>query len=368
MSSGINRSGGATILLGLCWLLAAAACGDDTNTGGTGGGGGPTGGGGEQAGGDGGGGNGPGGGGMGGMGGMGGTAAGGGGAGPTSVAVVSEGRVVFDAAPSPNADAIYFTGLEANGTPGIFEGSPAGGATVVVTGSPLTAPFGIATSTSGETLYVADSAADEAGADRGGIFTVPAAGGTPTLVPGTAGLSPRNLEVRNENNVDQLYFTGRSASGSAAIYKIASGGGTATALIEDGLVDPSGIAVASNGDLYVVDTIGSGRANARVLFLASGSTTPTSIVDSYDAGFPAGAALSLDESELWLSALDAATLTTAALVVDTTSFDTTVFTGDAANDLSSNFEPGGIHRAKDVDAFGWVDARAANGTVYLITK
>lgn len=62
--------------------------------------------------------------------------------------------------------------VEVDGTPGIFEGAPDGGATVVVTGSPLAAPFGIATSTSGESLYVADSAVDEAGADRGGIFTI----------------------------------------------------------------------------------------------------------------------------------------------------------------------------------------------------
>lgn len=357
--------------LAFAWLLAITACGDDSTTGGGGSGGEPQGGGGEQPGGGGTGGDG----GMGGTGGMGGSGGapngggGSGGAAETAVFQVSEGRVAFDAAPSPDGTSVYFTAIEEDGTPAIYEAALAGGATLVSAHASLVAPLGIATSTSGETLFIADAATDEAGLDRGAILALPASGGTPTAVTGTAGLSPRNLDVRQVNNVDQLYFTGRTAAGLPAIFRVPSGGGAVTTLVSNGLVDPGGITVASNGDLYVVDIVGSGRRSARLLFLQDGSNTLEEVVDDFDAGFPAGCALSLDESEVWISALDPLTVTTTALVLDTTSMAVVPFTGDADTDLSANFEPGGLHRAKDADTFGWVDARAGNGgTVYLITK
>src|SRR4051812_3427725 len=103
-----------------------------------------------------------------------------GGAAPIAVDKGIDAPVALDAAPSEDGSVIYFTAVGANG-PGVFSAPPEGALKELAAGDPFAAPFGIAVGTDGKQLYVADPGAD-AGADAGAIFTLPSAGGAPTLV------------------------------------------------------------------------------------------------------------------------------------------------------------------------------------------
>jgi sugar lactone lactonase YvrE len=298
---------------------------------------------------------------------------GGGGTGPVDIYAASEGMSPYDATPSPEGDMIYFTGEDSGGNPGVYAVPAAGGASIVVSvGEPFVTPFGIATGTDGSKLYVADPASDEIGDDGGSIYVLDAdGGGTPSPVAGTLGLSPRSLEVREEDGADQLYFSGHTPEGEGGIFKVPAAGGTMQKLtVGDGIMDPSGVTVASNGDVYFVDTIGSGSRLGRVMLLSAGSDAATVLVDDINVGYPAGIALTFDESVLWVSALDAGPLTDIVLLVDLTSLDVTTFTGDDDTSIVDLVEPAGLHRAKNANVFAWADSSktGAGGTVFVIKQ
>src|SRR5438045_1837589 len=72
----------------------------------------------------------------------------------------------------------------------------------------LVAAVGIAMTTAGVQLYIADPAAQTT-ADRVQIFSLGiAAGSSPVGIGGTDGYVPRGLDVVKESGADQLYFTG----------------------------------------------------------------------------------------------------------------------------------------------------------------
>jgi len=352
-------------------VLAAVGCGDDTTDGGGGNGGGnggePQGGnGGEPQGGDGGNGGEP----------QGGNGGDGGGGGPPTCSLdgfndVAEGNTPFDATPSPDGCTIYFTAYDAAAEQaGVYSTDADGGSGVIALeeGGELVSPFGIATNADGDTLYIADPAADEDDSDRGLVFSLPSSGGTLAAVAGSAGLSPRSLEVRTEGGADQIYFTGRTAAGLPAVYKLAGAGGTAAALFTgETSSDFSGITLASNGDVYFVDTSGTTSGAARIMLLESGSgdATPLALED-LRVGYPAGLAITLDDQTLWLSGLDPATLTDVVFQIDVDTLTIVRNTGDP--DTLTNFsESAGLHRAKNIDIFAWADSRAgAGGTVFAI--
>src|SRR5690242_771897 len=90
----------------------------------------------------------------------------------------------LDSVPNPDATTIYFTATGPKG-PGVFQVPAAGGAAVeIATGAPFAEPVGIAISSDGRQLYVADPKA-------GQIFVVPVAGGAPAALSGTEKTAPR---------------------------------------------------------------------------------------------------------------------------------------------------------------------------------
>jgi len=63
----------------------------------------------------------------------------------------------WDSTPSPDAKMIYFTAAGGKSGPGVFSVAATGGAVkVLAVGAPLIMPLGIAVSSDGKTLYVAD--------------------------------------------------------------------------------------------------------------------------------------------------------------------------------------------------------------------
>jgi sugar lactone lactonase YvrE len=269
----------------------------------------------------------------------------------------------FDATPSPDGSAVFFTAIAADGTGGIFTAPASGGAaTRLDSGSVLTSPCSIAITPDGQRLYVADAAADDDTTDKHGtIFVLSAQGGTPTAVAGVQGVDPRGLVVAAQT----LFFTRGASGGDPGVYSIDLAGGQAKPIATGApFADPSGIAVARAGDIYVADSIASVSNLASVIRVSGGGATR--LVDDLGVGFPAGIALVEDESALLVSGLDPAAGTDLVYRIDlgatpkTTSFDQTI---------SAFGEPAGLHRAAGADIYAWADSLAnSTGTVYVLSK
>jgi sugar lactone lactonase YvrE len=267
----------------------------------------------------------------------------------------------FDATPDPNGKNVFFTAIGTHG-PGVFKVSAAGGPiSEIYAGAPFVSPFSIAISTDGSQLFVADLGAASAKKDRGAIFSLSVGGGTPTDIASADGMLPHGLEVSG----DTLYFTGVSNQGAPGVFKMGIGGGAVSAIATGApFKEPSGVAIASNGDLYVVDTVSTSPLASRILKVKS-SGSASVYLDGIAVGFPAGIAFNQSESSLLVSARDTAKGTDAVLVIDVASGELSEFT----TGIDKFVEPAGLHRAHGADVFAWADSTADKlGTVYVITK
>ncbi|HVY46542.1 MAG TPA: hypothetical protein VHB21_11715, partial [Minicystis sp.] len=269
--------------------------------------------------------NGPGGGGSGGAGGGGGGAGGGGqGSGKIKTAKLVTAGVAFDAALSDDGSVVYFTGVTSKGAGAVFSVPVSGGQPNVVTQTGLVAPLGLALSTDQKTLFVADPAAETPKEDGGSIFSVQAEGGAPSALAGTSGAVPRALDVVDEGNKTFVYFSG-NVMGAPGVFKVGATGGAIDDVASGApFRDPAGLAVARDGTVYVVDTVGGSRTDATVLAVSSKGHT-TTLLNHADVGYPAGVALSQDEKALLVSGLRDAYGHAAVLRVDLASHEVTTF-------------------------------------------
>jgi sugar lactone lactonase YvrE len=295
----------------------------------------------------------------------------------------------MDATPNPDASMIYFTATSAQG-PGVFGVPGQGGSVISITvGSPISEPVGLDTSMDGQTLYIADaSALVETALLRvnpnalhipplGRLFRVPAAGGAPTPIAGTECTAPRGLEVTTENGADMIYFTGVDPSdGHPALMKIPATGGVLTVvekgslqrLATAGLMRPEGVALHSNGMIYVSDR-GTGEDGAgRVLKIDPAGHDRNDhnsiIADRIRLGSPAGLALTQDESLLLVSSLNPHRDSSQVLVINVA----TGQQGLVTKVVQTNSGSGGLHRAVGVGAMSWagVSLGSGGGTIFRI--
>jgi DNA-binding beta-propeller fold protein YncE len=277
----------------------------------------------------------------------------------------------LDGAPSPDGKTVYFTAMAQEGA-AIFKIATAGGdATKLAAGDPLVAPFGIAVSSDGSTLFVVDSGVEAKGQKGiGTMFSLSASGGTPTEISAAAGTNPRSLEIGEENGADMIYWTGIDpADGQASVFKMTAAGANRTIIAKGApLGDPSGIAIAKSGAVYIADSTPTASASSGVIALEGGSMKL--IASGMRFGHPAGVALVQDESALLVSGLDPQKGSSAVFRVDLASGKVSSFD----QGISMNKDSAGLHRAKGADVYAWAnsagetrgDGFLAGGTVYLL--
>jgi hypothetical protein len=273
----------------------------------------------------------------------------------------------LDATPSPDGADVYFTARNADGV-GIFKASAAGGTiTALHVGDPLSGPVGITVSSDNLVLFIADPGAQLGEEDQGVIWSLPTSGGTPTLLNGTSGYAPRGLTLMKEDGGDQLYFTGKTPdTHEPGVFKISTSGGTANGLAKGApFSDPNGIAVTTRGAIYVMDN-GAGNLNAsdtaRVIQVVD--NTATVFQDGMKVGFPAGIALSQDDSVALISAIDPEKRTDVVIRLNLASKQQ-----EMVSDVIGGFEESaGLHRAANSETYAWCDSSAdGSGTVYVLT-
>jgi sugar lactone lactonase YvrE len=276
-----------------------------------------------------------------------------------------------DATPSPDGKDVYFIAssklpdednIGVIQTAAIYKVSAAGGAiTKLFQGEPLVAPFNISISNDGQTLYIADVGAvtSEDRAD-GRVYSMGVGGGSPSPLSGTDGLAPGGLDVMG----DSLYITGRK-DGKAGVFKTGFAGGAVTPVaVGEAFSDPSGVAVARSGEIYVVDT---GSATHSAAMASVVKVTPdgktTVVMDGLSVGHPAGIALSNDEKTIFVSGFDSGKGTDVVFTIDAAS--RTV--GRITDGIGEFNESAGLHRARNADVMAWADSRAnGTGTVYVL--
>ena len=293
-------------------------------------------------------------------------------------------RTPIDAAPSPDGSLIYFTAISSPATsatssatsgpgPAVMKAPAAGGAaTIVAAGAPLVDPIGVAVTTDGRRVLVADAGAD---AGAGEIISLPADGGAATVVAGSEGHAPRGLDVASVNGHDVIYFTGRdpvnarpavfelpatsaTATGATVTSAVATGA-TATVLAEGApLSSPDAVVATSAGVLYVTDH-GAG-ANGGAVFRVSGSKVTK--IATVDLGNPGGVTVTKDDKVLLVSSQNPVTGADQVLTIDLASGRSGVVSKVVGANVNNS---GGLHRAYDTARFAWADV-SRSGPIYRI--
>jgi hypothetical protein len=259
----------------------------------------------------------------------------------------------LDSVPSPDGEVVYFTANGPSG-PAVYAVASHGGTiTTLASGSPLAAPWGLTISTDGQTLYVADLGAENSPSGNV-VYALPASGGTPTPLAATRGSRPNVPEIVSEQGADMLFYSGFDpADEQPAIFKLNPvQDGSSPSVVFKGapLVWPSGVAITKEGIIYVVDLAATDSDLGAVYRIQHGKAEK--LADQIrTSGSLAGAALTLDESLLLVSNLNAEHGTAQVLVVN-------LATGDLGlinKGIAANTGAGGVHRAHRVNQFSWAD-------------
>jgi DNA-binding beta-propeller fold protein YncE len=207
-------------------------------------------------------------------------------------------RLPFDAALSPDGKTAYFTALVDEGA-ALFKVPAAGG--MVTRLADLVSPGSLDVTADGQTVVVADPGIESGTGALGAMLTVSASGGSPSLLTGTEGTLPRGVAIAG----GRIVFTGTDpADGAPGVFETTVSGGLTTVL-KSGIFEPSGVAIGSAGEVYVLDAEGDGASTQHILKIVSG--TATELVKGLRVGFPAGLAVAQNGANLLIASTDPAT-------------------------------------------------------------
>ncbi len=263
-------------------------------------------------------------------------------AGPTAT-LLAAGTNLADAAPSPDGSTIYYTGPGGTTLMAVrADGTAAGSSNAVFLGA-----RGLVVDPNDGTLYVADPVAV-------GMSSIGTDLGSPRTIPGTENYAANAMDIIGGT----LYLTGwlmdmstgdQVPQSTGAWSVPVAGGDVSTIAASVPSQDPSGIAVASDGSVYVA---GSGDNGGTVWEVSTG--TANVVVDGLTLGNPAGIALNPDESALLISALDASGHAE-VVIVSLADGSTTTWNGT----IGANTAAGGLHRAAgDSTQYAWCGVNA----------
>lgn len=282
-------------------------------------------------------------------------------------------RAPMDATPSADGERIFYTALglteDEASTPGVFSVDAKGGKIeALAMGGAITAPVGISISPDSKLLFLADSAWSQDAdpkAGAGAIVTLKASGGMPAALPGTQGYVPRGLVVAEVAKKPWLYFSGVDPkSGAAGVFRTPLSGGTVERVASgEPFVDPAGLAVTKDGDVYVLDALASHDGNGQASLVRVRNGKAERLMEGLGAGFPAGVATTADDKTVLVSGLDPKSRRDRVFLIDTTTAE--------ASEIQKPFDdfsaPAGLHRAHDKNTFAWADSEAnGSGTVYVL--
>jgi hypothetical protein len=184
-------------------------------------------------------------------------------------------------------------------------------------------------------------------------------GGAPSALSGTENTSPRGLEVRGED----VWFSGRKDH-KAGLFRTSIKGGPAVAVaLGEPFVDPSGVAIRKNGEVFVADSSPSGAPGSAIVRVVEGKAEV--YVSGIDVGHPAGIALAQDDNALLVSGIEPERGTDIVYRIDLATKEMKTF--DAV--IKDFQESAGLHRAKNAEVYAWADSRAnKGGTVYALSN
>lgn len=231
-------------------------------------------------------------------------------------------------------------------------------------GDELVSPIDIEASADGQTLFIADYAGGLEGA--GAILRLPRSGGEPSFA--ADGWSPRSVTLGSD---DALYFSGvEPTTGEPGVFRLV-GDAVEPVFVGAPLVDPSGIALFRDGRVLVADTrlLDGGAlfddvtaSEAGVVLIDHGQASI--FASGFATGFPAGVALTLDESTLIISGQGPDRRDTVYLVnVAEPKRLPTAITDVFSEERDSS---AGLKRAHDANTFIWASLSYQRGTVFRI--
>ena len=264
-------------------------------------------------------------------------------------------RLPFDAALSPDGKTAYFTALVDEGA-ALFKVPAAGG--MVTRLADLVSPGSLDVTADGQTVVVADPGVESGTGALGAMLTVSASGGSPSLLTGTEGTLPRGVAIAG----GRIVFTGTDpADGAPGVFETTVSGGLTTVL-KSGIFEPSGVAIGSAGEVYVLDAEGDGASTQHILKIVSG--TATELVKGLRVGFPAGLAVAQNGANLLVASTDPATGKARLERFAVSGMPAgNPFTGT----VGSFDDPAGLHRAARSDSYAYVDSEASGaGTVFVV--
>jgi sugar lactone lactonase YvrE len=269
-------------------------------------------------------------------------------------AVASTGfHAPTDAVASPDGTTFYFAAYteDADPEPAIFSVPAAGGKpTVRVQGVPLGHPTGLVLSCDGDTLYVADmeSAVASMGADGGDVFALTLA--TDTIgIAGVTGIeTPAGLAMGPD--CATLFVTGWDDTGVPSVFTAPDGGGKASVLYGGApLASPTGLHVDAAETAWVLDHLAVGANGEGVLFSIAMDGTLAEVASGLHLGDPGGVSLVAGGGTLVIAGRDAAGVGELVAVDIATGATVTV-------DASALVDPSGLRTARGAGVFAVVDS------------
>lgn len=277
---------------------------------------------------------------------------------PRAAAPLADGSVVLlatlEAALAPDA-------LEAGERIAVLKQTPgAAEPALLYSGDQLVNPLDLAVSVDSGTIYIADPAG---GADgSGAVSSLSSAGGEPTLL--LLGYSPRAITVAEDGRV---FFSGVNVdSGQPGVFELRDG--NAISVFEGApFVDPSGIAVHSDGNLLVADTRlfdGSTEVSSEAGIVRVQDGRASILASGFATGYPAGIALTRDEKTLLVSGEGPDRSDTVFLIdVSQPEAEPRAVRADFSRYQDAS---AGLKRAHDSNTFIWASLAADGGTVFRI--